>query len=368
MSAAGSQAGAAGGSPGGVVLITGASGFIGSSLARRLCREGRRVRCLVRASSDTSRLADLPVELCTGSLADLGSLRRAAAGAGRIVHCAAMVSDWGTIAEISAANVAGTRNMLDAAAAAGVGRFVHISTTDVYGHPGGRLLDERVPPGRFANWYAQTKLEAERELRRATSSAATPEIAILRPATVYGPGSQELVGEIARAVAAGHMMLVGKGRSIAGLCYVENLLDAILLALEHPRAAGETFNVSDELDVTWAQFAADLAAGLDAPPVRLSLPYPLAGAIGAGLEHGYRLARRATGVQLPPLLSRQAVQVLGRDQSFSAARARELLGWAPRVGYREGLRATLEWLVAARPGRTRAPAEPLGKDGVGARV
>ena len=115
--------------------------------------------------------------------------------------------------------------------------------------------------------------------------------------------------------------------------------------------------------MTWAQFTREIAAGLGAPPVRLSLPYPLAAAIGTGLEHGYRLARRATGVELQPLLSRQAVQVLGRDQSFSAARARELLGWKPRVGYGEGLEATLAWLAARRDRR-----KPAGKHRTGAGV
>jgi nucleoside-diphosphate-sugar epimerase len=362
---AASQGGAAAPS-GGVVLITGASGFIGSSLARRLCRDGYRVRCLVRESSDTGVLAGLPVELCTGTLADPVSLRRAAAGADRIVHCAAMVSDWGTVAEISATNVAGTINVLGAAHAEGVARLVHISSTDVYGHPGGGPLQERHAPAGFANWYAQTKLEAERAVR-----GAQGESTILRPATVYGPGSQELVGEIARALEAGHMLLVDHGRAVAGLCYVENLLDAIALALQDPRAAGETFNVSDELEVTWAQFTGDLAAGLGAPPARLSIPYRLAAAIGAGLEHGYRLALRAGGPELRPLLSRQAVQVLGRDQRFSAAHARELLGWEARVGYEEGLRATLAWLRDRRDERGRhaaGPARGAGKDGAGAGV
>src|SRR5262249_25567861 len=147
-----------------------------------------------------------------------------------------------------------------------------------------------------------------------------------------------------------HMLLVGRGRAIAGLCYVENLLDAIVLALGSERAAGETFNVTDGLAVTWAQFARDLARGLGAPRVRLSLPYPVAAAIGLALEHGYRAARRTTGIRLAPLLSRQAVQVLGRDQSFSAAKAEQVLGWKPRIGYTDGLRATLDWLAERPPG------------------
>jgi len=324
----------------GPCLITGASGFVGGRLAARMASEGRRVRCLARASSDTSRLDALGLDVARGDLGDAASLARAAAGCETVVHCAALVSDWATVREIRTANVAGTRNLAGAAAAAGVRRLVHISTTDVYGHPGGRAVAEDEPQRTFANWYAQSKREAERELvgRRA------PEVVVLRPATVYGPGSVEVIGEIADAIRGGHMLLIGGGRAVAGLCYVENLLDAIVLALEHPAAAGRTFNVSDELDVSWRRLSRDLAAGLDSPPPRLSLPYPVAAAIGASLEHAYRLARRLTGLRTRPLLSRQAVQVLGRDQLFSAAALRETLGWEPRTGYEEGLAATLAWL------------------------
>lgn len=360
------HAAASEGGPGaGAVLITGASGFIGGRLAARLSGEGRSVRCLVRAGSDTGALRELPVELAVGALGDPASLRRASAGCSALVHCAALVSDWATVAEIEATNVTGTASLLQAAAQAGVRRVVHISTTDVYGHPGSALLAEDAPPAGFANWYAQSKLQAEREVLRATRGSAL-EATILRPATVYGPGSNELVGEIARAIGARHMVLIDRGRAEAGLCYVENLIDAVLLALAVPQARGETFNVSDGLAVTWARFTGDLAAGLGAQPVRLSLPYPLAHAIAVSLEHGYRLLRARTGLQLAPLLSRQAVQVLGRDQSFSTAKARGLLGWEPRIDYLEGLRATLDWLGAREPagGRTRAP-RALGLDATG---
>jgi nucleoside-diphosphate-sugar epimerase len=326
-------------------LVTGATGFIGGRLTARLARAGAPVRCLVRASSDTSHLDGLDVELARGDLTDARSLAAAADGARHVVHCGALVSDWATTDEILAINVAGTRELLDAAANAGVERFVHISSTDVYGYPDGRAIEETHTATRFRNWYAHSKLLAEDEVRRA--GAVHPlETAILRPATVYGPGSKEVIGEIARAIRARHMLLIDRGRPIAGLCYVENLIDAVLLALEHDAAVGQAFNVSDGLDVTWRALTDDLAAGLGSPPVRFSLPYPLANGLGFALEHGYRLARGAIGVTVAPLLSRQAVQVLGRSQDFSNRKLRETLGWEPRVDYASGLQATLAWLTS----------------------
>ena len=326
-----------------VCLITGATGFIGGRLARRLAQEGHTVRCLVRESSDTSLLDALGIQIAVGDLTKARSLAGAVEGCSCVLHCAALVSDWATTEEIAAANVGGTRNLLKACADASVRRFVHFSTTDVYGHPGASAIDEAYTTTRFANLYAQTKRDAEAEVRRVMDAGALDTV-VLRPATVYGPGSHDVIGEIAKAIRGRHMLLIDAGRAIAGLCYVENLIDAALLALGHPAAPGQAFNVSDGLAITWRQFTDDLAEGLGCPRVRWSLPYRLANGIGFALEHGYRLMRASTGLSVAPLLSRQAVQVLGIDQDFSNRRARETLGWEPRVGYADGLRATLDWL------------------------
>jgi nucleoside-diphosphate-sugar epimerase len=324
-------------------LLTGATGFIGGRLAERLVREGYSVRCLARPSSDTSALEQLDVEISTGDLTDASSLAGAVAGCAYVCHCGALVSDWATTDEIAAINVGGTRDLLQAAAGASVRRFIHFSSTDVYGYPEDRAIDETYTATRFRNWYAQTKLEAETEVRRVEAAGAL-EAVILRPATVYGPGSTDVIGEIARAIRDRHMLLVDGGRPVAGLCFVENLIDAALLALRHDAAPGHAFNVSDGLDVTWKQLTDGLAEGLGCPSVRWSLPYPLANSLGFALEHGYRLLRRTTGITAPPLLSRQAVQVLGKNQDFSNRKLRETLGWEPRVGYTTGLQATLAWL------------------------
>jgi ornithine--oxo-acid transaminase len=331
-----------------VCLVTGASGFIGGHLAQRLVSEGHQVRCLVRASSDTSQLERLGVEIAVGDLTSGRSLARAVEGCNYVFHCGALVSDWATTQEITQTNVEGTRSLLEAAVGASVQRFIHFSTTDVYGHPGGGTIEETHTAKGFSNWYAQTKLHAEAEVRGAEAEHALDAV-ILRPATVYGPGSHDVIGEIARAIRGRSMLLIGGGRAIAGLCYVDNLIDAAVLALRHDAAPGQAFNVSDGLDVTWREFTDGLAEGLGCAKVRWSLPYWMASALGFSLEQGYRALRRSTGLNAPPLLSRQAVQVLGSNQDFCNRRARETLGWEPRVDYSTGLQATLAWLRTEYP-------------------
>jgi ornithine--oxo-acid transaminase len=327
-----------------VCLVTGASGFIGGHLAQRLVEDGYQVRCLVRPSSDTSLLDNLEVEIAEGDLTSSRSLGRAVEGCSHVLHCGALVSDWATQKEIAAINVEGTRNLLDASVSASVERFVHFSTTDVYGYPGGAAVDESFAGNGFSNWYSQTKRAAELEVRRTQGL----ETVVLRPATVYGPRSKEVVGEIARAMRNGNMLLIDRGRSVAGLVYVDNLVDVALLALRHEAAVGHAFNATDGLPVTWKEFTEGLAEGLGCSPARWNMPYWMASGIGFSLEHGYRLLRRTTKLTTQPLLSRQAVHVLGRNQDFSNRKARELLGWEPRVDYATGLAATLDWLQSEK--------------------
>jgi ornithine--oxo-acid transaminase len=326
-----------------VCLVTGATGFIGSHLVQRLVADGYPVRCLVRDSADTTTLAQLGVELAPGSLEDPASLYRAIDGCDFVLHCAAAVTDWGTVEELRRVNVEGTRHLLEAAAKENVRRFVQISSSDVYGHPGSPAVTETQSATAFRNWYAQTKLEAEQEVA-AAAGAHELDTVVLRPASVYGPRANQLVGEIGTAIKGGYMLLVDRGRAIAGLVYIDNLIDAIMLALRHPDACGQAFNVTDGLPVTWKQYTDALADGIGARPARLSLPLGVANGLGQTLERGYRAARRTTGVRAPALLSRQSVHILGHDQDFSNRKARDVLGWAPRVGYDEGMATTVAWL------------------------
>jgi nucleoside-diphosphate-sugar epimerase len=325
-------------------FVTGATGFIASHLVDRLLQEEFKVRCLVRKNSNTDYLKQLNVELVYGELTDFESLRMGVQGCNYVFHCAAFVSDWGTISEIRQVNVTGTRNLLEAILELPACRFIYLSTTDVYGHPKQKNISEDLPyPTKFCNWYTQTKMEAELEVMHFYTRYQLP-VTIIRPATVYGPRSINVIGEISDAIRSGQMLLINDGKANAGLCYISNLIQAIVLAAESDSAIGECFNVSDEYQVTWKQFIDDLADQLGEQKKYYNMPYGVANILGLLLENSYRVLRMTTGLKFSALLSRQAVQVMGREQDFNTDKIQSLLGYRPIVNYQLGLKETVKWI------------------------
>lgn len=317
-------------------LVTGATGFIGGHLMQALVAAGDEVRILVRPTSDTRRVADLGVEQCTGDLTDPLSLREAVAGMDRVFHCAAVVADWGDPAVFQAVNVKGTHDLLAAAQDAGIKKFIHVSSTEVYGYPDRPAAEDT--PFHYRGWpYCDTKIDAEKHAW-AFARRGLP-LTIIRPATVYGPGCA-LIVEMVTLLKQGQMVLVAGGRKNAGLVYVDNLSEVLLLAGEPDVGLARAYNVSDGLNATWEQVTQALVGMVGQGPVRRSLPHRLAYAAGWVLEGLGRVRRHRSR----PLLTRMAVELIGTDQGFPNNRARRELGWWPRVDFDTGMRLTRAWL------------------------
>ncbi|MCJ7587921.1 MAG: NAD-dependent epimerase/dehydratase family protein [Candidatus Aminicenantes bacterium] len=328
-------------------LVTGASGFIGSHLAESLVAAGDRVRALVRPTADANRLERLGVELCSGDLTDPASLERAVAGVERVFHCAALVADWDPQDLSARVNVAGSAALAEAALRAGVRKFVHLSTTEVYGHPDVRVSEDA--PYRYRGWpYCDTKIEAEKRVWEChwRGLPAT----VLRPATVWGPRSKSVVVAFVKLLRSGQMRLIDRGRKTAGLCYIADLIDLMLRVGCPETGLGRVYNVADGAATTWAEFVNGLAALLGLPPVRSSIPRALAYPAGWLMEKWAAL--RGAGHR--PLLTRMASEFMGTHQGFSSERAQRELGWQPRVFLAEGLRLVGDWLkeeglISSRP-------------------
>jgi len=319
------------------VLVTGASGFIGSHLARRLADLGYDVRVLLREDSDRSALDGTPVEVATGDLGDPESLRRATEGVSYVFNCAGMSADWGPWEQFHRANVLGPKHLAEAAALeGGVRRLLHVSTTDVYGYP--QNPENAFDPQDIGLPYNRSKVQGEAAVRAAAERTGLP-LTIVRPVSVYGPRSKDFVIEIAKLLRAGQMMYVSGGKAPAGLLYVDNAVEAMIAACRSEATIGKAYNLRDDA-TTWREYVEALADGLGVKRPRMSLPGAVAGALAMMSE----LAWKALRLKARPLLTRHAVHLFHRDQSYSIDRAVEDFGFKSTVGFEEGMRRTLDWL------------------------
>jgi nucleoside-diphosphate-sugar epimerase len=319
-------------------LVTGGSGFLGSHLVEALVARGDEVRVLVRPTSKTAFLESLGVELAYGDLSDRQSLKAAVQGMERVYHCAALASDWGTWENFLAANVTGLRNLLDAALEAGVSKFIHISTTDVYGHP--NYPADETTPFRLRGWqYGDTKIQGE-ELVWAYHRKHGLPVTVVRPVNIYGPRSTSFVLELAELLKSGDMVQIGKLEQPAGLAYVTNVVDVILLAADCENSVGHAYNACDGLDISWPKYMGRLAKVIGASGPKTVILYRLAYFAGWIMEKSYGILR----IKSRPLLTRMLVELLGTNQGFPIDKARRELGYEPRVDFEEGMARVETWL------------------------
>ncbi|MEE4275810.1 MAG: NAD-dependent epimerase/dehydratase family protein [Thermoleophilia bacterium] len=322
------------------VLVTGATGFVGGAVARRLRSEGCTLRALVRRRSDASALSAAGCEVCRGDVTDAASVREAMDGVDAVVHCAALVSDWGARETFARVNVEGSRHVFDAALRSGVKRVVHFSTADVFGiYPDGRVVDDSFPLKRTGFLYSDTKAEAD-DMALAYAREQGLPVAVLRPLWVYGPGDRSFLPELVDAMRTRRMVFFGSPRNTIPLCYIDNLVDAVVLALTNDRAVGQGYLVCDGAVVSWRELTDLLADELDLPSVKLTIPLPLANAVAAVAEGLWRAARSTKR----PALTRYTLAFLGRDLRYSNGKISRELGFSPRVLPEEGLARSIEWL------------------------
>ncbi len=319
------------------VLVTGATGFVGSRLVQRLCQSGHLVRALVRSRSKVNRrrlLVEHGAAVVEGDVTDEASLRRALDDMDAAVHCAGHVQDWGLREPFYQSNVVGTACLVKVAQGR-IGRLVHISTTDVYGYPHQRQVAEDHPL-RPCNYYNETKLLGE----QLVMAQEDMQVTVLRPASIYGPGSYSIVVEFLEQVKSGFFPFFRSRDVIAGLTYVDNLCDAIMLALERTCVLPRVYNITDGSAVTWEEFVDGLAELSGSAPKKIVLPYRLGYSAGVFMESTNRVLRS----KRRPLLSRMAVQLLGNHQDYSIQRARAELKYQPRSDFAEGMKHTGKWL------------------------
>lgn len=304
-------------------LVTGASGFIGSAIVRRLLGDGRDVRVLVRRGSAMDNIDGLPVEITTGDLLDSASLARAVRGCTALIHSAADYRIWVPDADrMHRVNVEGTRDLMLAALEAGVRRIVHTSSVATLATASARPSDETRPasPEDLIGPYKLSKFRAEAEVRRLVRECGLPAV-IVNPSTPMGPNDIKPTptGRIVIEAAKGMPAFVGTGLNVV---HVDDVATGHLLALEKGRL-GERYILGGD-NMTLSDILAEIAALYGRRPPRIRLPHAAVMPIAVGAEAWARISGR------DPFVTVDGLRMSRKLMFFSSDKAKRELGYAPR--------------------------------------
>ena len=319
------------------VLITGATGLLGSHLLKELQRRGERVRALVLPTEDAQPLIARGLEVVRGDITDAGTLPPAVRDIEVIFHLAGMMGVWRPLADYRLVNVTGSGNLYRAARDAGVRRFVHTSSHTVYGLGHGRFLTEKdaVRPDRYP--YSLSKTEGERLIRRLMLESHV-ETVILRPGTFFGPYDRLHFGRMAQKTKEGRALILGKGDNALPFCYVTDIVQGFLLAAYHKSAPGNIYNISNDRPLTQREIYNEIADAVGGKRPQFHLPYV---PVHYGSIVAERVLARLTGIK-PPVTELGAL-MFGSDNRHSIDKARRELGYEPQVDLRAGIQLAASW-------------------------
>jgi nucleoside-diphosphate-sugar epimerase len=313
------------------VAVTGAGGFIGSALCRRLVAEGAEVVGLDVAPDAEQRVRATGGEFAAADVTDRAALESALEGSDHVVHTAAIVSEWGAMEDFIRVNVGGTVNVLDAAEAIGAKRVLHVSSVVVYGYWAEGEQEEDAYRRTSGIPYIDTKSASD-------AIACRRGAVVIRPGDVYGPGSVPWTIRSVELVRSGLVALPGKGDGVMLPVYVDDLVDAIVLGLVRGEE-GRPYTAWSGENVTFADLFGAYAQMMGKSEPR-RMPRALMHASMAAVETvAGALGRR-------PPLARNGITLVDRRGTVSNARLREELGWRPGVDFAEGMRRTEDWLRA----------------------
>jgi len=327
-------------------FITGATGMIGSHLARRLLDEGWSVRALVRPTSDLALLKSWGVELVEGNIGDpAGTFTPHLEDVDVIYHCAAMVSDWAPLDDMVRINVDGTRHLAEAAIACGcIKRFVFLSSMVVFGMAPQRDVDETATLIRTGDNYNLTKIRAEEIVMQFARERGLPAV-IVRPPYVYGPRDRQFLTRFLTGLKTGRFVFVGSGLQPISLCYVDNLAEALYLVAEKPNISGEVFLITDGEATTRMRIAQIVCEETGHTMPTKHVPLWLVKLLRP-LSEGISFLKRSGE---PPRINKFLIKFMSTPLTYRIAKACRMLGYEPKVSTEEGLRQTLAWFREHHP-------------------
>jgi len=319
------------------ILVTGANGFIGSNLVRRLIEDGNEVNSLVRKTSDLKFLEGVNTKLFYGDINDLESISKALDGVTKVFHVAGLAADYGPYSLFEKVNFHGTQNVAQAACRANVKKFIYISTVAFHGF--GKInMTEETPVAKDLIPYAETKYLAEQWLWEFDKESKM-NITAVRPGNVYGINDRTFISKYFDAMLDGKFSEVNKGKSKTCPVYIENLIDIITLVGNEEKANSQAFLATDGLDIDWHTFNSKLADELKIKLPKTSIPFGIAYTV-AKIYYGIH---KAFGVKSEPFLTPYRINNGGKDYHFSINKLKEYFSYSPKIGLDEAIKKTVSW-------------------------
>ncbi|RUM45621.1 MAG: oxidoreductase [Desulfocapsa sp.] len=318
----------------GNVLVTGATGFTGKALCKRLIADGEKVTAFVRPSSDTKDLLEAGVNCVSADICNPVEVDANFTDFNIVYHIAAAYrTEHSTEDMFHLVNVEATRNLLDSSKKHGVGRFVHCSTVGVQGEIDDPPADEnyRFKPG---DHYQESKKEGELLALEYFSEGLAG--TVFRPVGIYGPGDTRFL-KLFKPVSKGMFVMIGSGDVLYHMTFIDDLVDGILLCGTRPEALGEVFTLGGERYSTLAELVGLIAEVLGKSKTGFRIPY--APVYWASVVCD-KICKK---INVSPPIYPRRVEFFSKDRAFSIDKAKRLLGYAPKVGLRAGLARTASW-------------------------
>ena len=322
------------------VLITGATGLLGSHLIQELQQRGERIRALVLPVENADGLLRQGVEVVRGDITDASTLAPAVKDIDLIFHLAGMMGVWRPLSDYRLVNVDGSENLYKAAQAAHVRRFVHTSSHTVYGLGYGRFMTESDPLRPDPDPYSITKAEGDRLIRRLMLSSDM-ETVIVRPGTFFGPGDRLHFGRMAQKTKDGKALIVGSGDNALPFCYVSDVVQGFMLAAYHENAPGNVYNITNDRPLTQLEMYNAIADAVGGVRPKLHLPY-------LPIYYGSIVAERVVAriTRTKPVVTELGALMFGSDNRHSVEKARRELGFEPKIDLYEGIKLSAAWFNA----------------------
>ena len=332
------------------ILVTGANGFIGSQVCQKLIEKKYNILGLVRKTSSLHFLKNVPIPLIFADISNFKNLMGAVKSIKKIdwiIHIAGLASDWGNYQTFYKANVLGTMNILNLAKKKKVEKVIILSSLSVMGFNQIQATEKTKPTPLNVN-YVLSKKEMEAKALNFAKKNNLP-ITIFRPGDVYGENDRTTTIQLFSALEKKQMGFINSGKAKLSPLYIDNLFQAIFLALKNKKSNFQAYNVTDNISITWKEYISLICSFLKIPEPKLNLPYQVAYILAFLLESFYKLLK----IKTSPALTRYRIKHAGLNYDFNIKKLITDLNYKPNRNIKQNIKKTAQWYLKNKSQRQK---------------